>query len=448
MKKEKVQSVENNEVVDEKVSVDKTEKVVATKQKESTKSSTTTSTHERILSIDRFRGICMFLMVCSFILPLFGAFEFLAPYMEHANKEGIGGFQILPGVAFADLFAAMFIFVIGLTTVKSFKSREAKVGTKRAYWQFALRGLSLIGIGCLLNGMEDGWGSIIEGSTFQDLRLNEKIFAVLFVVALAVVLFSIVVSFIKNEKLQKIARAIVTYFLAACGLIGLYSLCCSMGAQYPGAPADRFGGWMWDTLQNIGLSILIALPFIKFDKWGKLVIVGVSFVVITIMEQNGLLDYAGKIIEGGFVGAFSWAGILLLGSIFAELKDENRYWILASLLLLVSVVLIVAYDVAARKRGCTPVYATFCASVSAIVWGLLNYLNNWKPRFDFFAVWGSNPILTYVVNYAVALFAGLLIGDALLGLNIWAALAVAVLILAVFTVGNWLLKRYNKYIRL
>lgn len=440
MKKEKnVETVENEQAVETKNVAEKETK---------TQSTNAAVKSERILSIDRFRGICMFLMVCSFILPFFGVFEFLEPYMSHANKEGVGGFQILPGVAFADLFAAMFIFVIGLTTVRSFKSREAKVGTKRAYWQFALRGLALIGVGSLLNGLEDGWGSMLEGDKFQDLRLNQKIFAVLFVVAIAVVLFAIVVSFFKSEKWHNIARTVLVYFLAACGLIGLYSLCVSMGAQYPGAQPDKFGGWMWDTLQNIGLAILLALPFVKFDKIGKLVIVFVTFAVITVVEQNGLLDYAGKILEGGLLGGFSWAGILLLGSVFAEMKGENRYWILTSLMLLVSVVMIVAYDVAARKRGATPVYATFCASVSAIVWGLLNYLNNWKPRFDFFAIWGSNPILTYVVNYLIQLLAGMFISEALFGLTAWAAVPIVIGLLALYTLGNWLLKRYNKYIRI
>ena len=128
-------------------------------------------TKERLISIDRFRGLCMFLMVCSFIFGAFTCFEPLAPLIEHGSK----GFQVLPGISIADLFAPMFIFVIGLTIVKSFKSREEKFGTRRAYFQLAVRFLSLIGIGILFNGFENAWIDIFMGQqTFAGLSIQLK----------------------------------------------------------------------------------------------------------------------------------------------------------------------------------------------------------------------------------------------------------------------------------
>ena len=127
---------------------------------------------KRIISIDRFRGLCMFVMVISFFLGVFeDTFAKWAPIFEH----GESGFQILPGIAFADIFAPMFIFVIGLTYVKSFKSREAKYGTKVAYFQIAIRYLGLMGIGALLNGFEDGWLDVFQGTAFKELDKNIKV---------------------------------------------------------------------------------------------------------------------------------------------------------------------------------------------------------------------------------------------------------------------------------
>ena len=435
----------NNEVIVKKQEVTKSDS--RTDNKKENENQKQGGTKERILSIDRFRGLCMFAMVCSFVFGIFSAFGFFAPIIEH----GEAGFQVLPGVSFADLFAAMFIFVIGLTMVKSFKSREAKFGTRQAYFQLATRFLALIGVGILFNGFENGWAEIFTGeSAWADLSIKIKIFGVMFWIAAALLIVYVISLFVKNEKFKRIAEAMFRYFLAIAGVMALYFILVSTGEKIT-APVDgeRFGGWEWDTLQNIGLAGLLALPFVKYDKWGRLTIVGITFVVLSVLMQNGLFPLANRILEGGIFGGFSWACILLLGTVFAELKDHKFYWILSSLLLLISVVLIVGFDFIAAKRGCTPVYAIFCASISSMIWGGLNYLNNWKPKFDFFAVWGSNAILTYILTiFFVGMILGGIFGDALSAVSIWVAIIITICILALFTVMNWLLKRKNKYIRL
>ena len=410
------------------------------------KADETSEKGERLLSIDRFRGLCMFLMVCSFILPIFSCFNFLAPIIEH----GADGFQVLPGVSFADLFAAMFIFVIGLTICKSFKSRERKYGTRRAYWQLAIRFLALIGIGILFNGFENGWVDIFTGSkAFSELSIKIQIFAVMFWIAFALLIVFLISLAVKNEKFKKVSSAMLRYFLAIAGVLALYFILVSTAEKIT-VPADgeRFGGWEWDTLQNIGLAGLMALPFVKFDKWGRLIIVSITFVVMTVLMQNGLFPLANKILEGGIFGGFSWAGILLLGSVFAELKDDKRYWIMSSLMLLISVVLIVAFGFTAAKRGCTPVYALFCASISSMIWGGLNFLNNWKPKFSFFAIWGSNAILTYILTLVVSMLFGGLLETQMASLHPAAAVVIVLAILGLFTLMNWYLRKKNRYIRI
>ena len=404
-----------------------------------------TKTSQRILSIDRFRGICMFAMVCSFIFGLFASFSALAPIIEH----GTNGFQILPGVSFADLFAPMFIFVIGLTIVPSFKKREKQFGTSRAYFQLAVRFLSIMGIGCLLNGFEDGWSDVIlNGVPFAELNINMKIYAVCFWIAIALVINLIVSTFIKNDKYKAISKNILSALLALCGLLALFVIIVKTGEKItpnPTSPYDQ----IWDTLQNIGLAGLISLPFIKFSKWGKLVIVSIILLVLTAFIQGGGLSLANSILEGGFVGGFSWACILMFGSIFSELKDDKRYWVLTSMLLLISTVLILAFDFTAAKRGCTPVYAMFTTSIAAMIWSALNLLNNWKPKFSFFAIWGSNAILTYVVNYIISVFIlGGILGEQVSALPVWAGILISITLLALFTVMNWLLKRKDRYIRI
>lgn len=431
-------SQENNEIVVSQSSVKKTE----TKKLDGG-----AKVKERILSIDRFRGLCMFAMVCSFVFGALGAFEVLTPLIGH----GAEGFQVLPGVSFADLFAPMFIFVIGLTMVRSFKSREEKYGTRMAYFQLATRFLALIGIGILFNGFENGWGDVFTGSkTFAELSIKIQIFAVMFWIAIALLLVYIISLFFKNEKFKSVSLDLLKYFLAIAGIMAVYFILVSTGEKIT-APVDgeRFGGWEWDTLQNIGLAGLLALPFVKYDKWGKLTIVGITFVVLSVLMQNGLFPLANKILEGGIFGGFSWASIMLLGAVFAEFKDDKFYWILSSILLLISVVLIISFNFTAAKRGCTPVYAMFCASISSLVWGGLNFLNNWKPKFDFFVIWGSNAILTYILTLVfVSVLMGGLLSEQLATIGVWASVGVWLLIIVAYTVLNWLLNRKKIYVRI
>ncbi len=405
---------------------------------------------KRIISIDRFRGLCMFVIVISFFLDVFeDTFAKWAPIFEH----GESGFQILPGIAFADIFAPMFIFVIGLTYVKSFKSREAKYGTKVAYFQIAIRYLGLMGIGALLNGFEDGWLDVFQGTAFKELDKNIKVFAVGFWIAIALVVLVLISRLFKSEKFKDIMSKTLRYFLAFMGLCVLYFIIVSTGEQVGSRfvadfQSNRYGGWIWDTLQNIGLAGLMALPFVKFDKWGKLVMVAITFAVMTIFVQNGGYQLVRAILEGGLFGGFSWAGILLLGSIFVEIKDEKIYWVLASLMLLISVVLIVAFEYTAVKRGCTPVYATFCASISAIVFAGIDALNKFTPKFALFTWWGGSSLLVYVVNYLVCLIIGAILTVKEVSLPLWAGLLITVVGLCLYTVMNWLLYRKDKHIRL
>ena len=200
MKKQKEENLKTNEKVNIAVLKD-TEK----KENNENQNINSQKTSQRILSIDRFRGICMFAMVCSFVFGLFASFGALAPLIEHGTK----GFEILPGVSFADLFAPMFIFVVGLTIVPSFKKREEKFGTVNAYLQLAIRFLSIMGIGCLLNGFEDGWADVFTGTAFSELSINTKIYAIGFWVALALVINLIISLFTKNEKYKNISKTLL-----------------------------------------------------------------------------------------------------------------------------------------------------------------------------------------------------------------------------------------------
>lgn len=412
----------------------------------------------RSLGIDRLRGICMFFMIGSFILGVFEdfwpGFEKIVPYIAHAQD---GGKQLLPGIAFADLFAPLFIFVIGLTFVKSFRSREKLYGTRVAFWQMAVRYLGLMGIGALLNGFEDGWGDIFQGSKWAELDKNIKVFMIGFCIVVAILLVLAVAQFFKNPKFKEVVGKVLRYTLAFFGICVLFFMIVSLGEKvgaWTGSqivyPGEKFGGWIWDTLQNIGLAGLIALPFVKMDKWGRFIMTMIGFVALTIFYQHNGFELSRTILEGGLIGAWTWAGILLLGSFFGEMQEEKNklYWPIAALLFAVSAILIVGYNYISAKRGCTPVYAGICASVGAMLYSGICCLNNWHPKFDFFAWWGGNCITTYTVNYMICLIIGLILTLTEATISAVWVFVIAIVYYVLFSVANWLMAKYNKHIRL
>lgn len=183
-------------------------------------------------------------------------------------------------------------------------------------------------------------------------------------------------------------------------------------------------------------------------KWGRLTVVGVSYAVMTVLMENGLYPVAKILIEGGLIGGVGWSGVLLLGTFFADMQGDKRYWIFSCLFLLLSALGAVAFGFIAAKRGGTPTYGLFCASIASMIWGGLNFLNDWEPKFDFFALWGSNAIMTYVVITFFKLLLAFYAETALASMSAWIALLITFAVLAVFTFVNWLLRYKKIYIRI
>ncbi|WPL38185.1 hypothetical protein [Malacoplasma iowae] len=433
---------------------------------------------ERILSVDRFKGFCMFMLALSIIVPLFGHNlfvgdfgTFLGSLFKHApndgsdskgaliilpgvNTPGINGSANIPGVSFADLFAPMFIFAIGLTIIPSFRSRERKYGTLRAYLQLATRFLALIGLGSVINGLEDGWIDVWTDPakhSFEKFSIQIKIYAVSFWIVLGLMVLSFASVFIKTDKykIKTIMANGTKWYAAIMGLFSLYFILVKTGETFTTPTTPLYGGWVWDTLQNIGLSGLFALPFIALSKWARLITILFIIAIMSVLYQNGLFAFAKKILEGGVVGAIMWAMILLFGSVYYELREHKSYWVICSVLMFLSLFFVVGLNFYAAKRGGTPMYALFTASLSAMIWGIFNLFNNFKPKYDLFADWGANSIFTYITLKLVrfALEGG--IGEASLNkVSAGAAIPIIIALMGAFTAIHWVLRYKKVYIKL
>lgn len=121
----------------------------------------TSAAGERVRSIDAFRGITMVMMI--FANHAGGDFY---PYFAHART--------IPGFTAVDLIEPMFFFAIALSFMLSFKSKEAKNGTKDAVWAVIGRYLALIGLGFLISwnvGEGVRFGTALAWGTLQGIGL-------------------------------------------------------------------------------------------------------------------------------------------------------------------------------------------------------------------------------------------------------------------------------------
>lgn len=430
-------------------------------------------TLKRDLAIDRFRGIAIFFVVLSLIvgallgpmaeileeqgkeLPAF--FALIDKLFSHHARDGV---KLIPnflpniigdnraGLSLADLFAPMFLFIIGLTIVKSFKSRAEKYGTKQAYFQLAVRSLGLMAVGFLINGLE-GWIEVLGGEEYISFDLNHKFAMIGVFFALAAVLVLVISLMLKNKKFKTIASNILKYTLAFIGTICLFFITVRLAEISGGTGVEAFGGNVWDILQNIGLASLFALLFVNMGKTGRLVIVALIFTFFSIFNQFGGAAITTRVIEGGVPGALSSSALILLGSVFVEIWNNKKlYFTLTGTLTVLGLILTFGVQLLFTKRGYTPNYVMLTAALSSLIYAGLSLLNNFKPKFAFFTWWGSSAILTYTSAYTLALLMGgtLLILE--LVIPVWAFIVIAVVIVALFTLMNWSLTRKGKFVRI
>jgi predicted acyltransferase len=174
--------------------------------------------------------------------------------------------------------------------------------------------------------------------------------------------------------------------------------------------------WIWDALVDIGFGGLLALPFI--ERSGKVRIAAAVFYAAlyqAICSYTGYFEWTMKnSIDGGPLGIFSWASILLFGTIAYDLvaTRDHRKILVGSL----------AWGVGLFALGWLlrigwgeikePWHFTQRAMLSSYTMGSAGtsflalfafYLVNEVGKFQFpgFSVIGKNPLTIYLVQYSL-----------------------------------------------
>ncbi len=399
----------------------------------------------RIIAIDRFRGLAVFCMIVFQLIKNFNVFGILTKIASHNLANGIIIFQ---STTLADLIAPMFMFAIALTYKMSFDKRVKLYGRKATNIHFLLRYLGLIGVGAILYTINIIIDIIGNSHT---LILVDYFFIVLSIVALLIFILYGIFSIKPLKKHKGIFSKILFYTIAVLGLLTVvvgmidFAMLASVGTTYV---SMRY----WMVLQALGFAGLIALPFMNFNLTVKAVGASILLVLYTIYYNLLGGDVIVKsITQGGFIGGFGWAVIILIGSIFADIFKNHKKLSYLFSLGVVAITLTMYFLIPINKSGVQPdpTYLMTTTSLSILAFYVFNLFNFYKLKFDPLAWWGKYPILLYLLEFGViGLYTQIAPDIILTNAPLWLAIIVVLFFTSLFTIIVYLLNKKNKKVNL
>jgi predicted acyltransferase len=168
---------------------------------------------------------------------------------------------------------------------------------------------------------------------------------------------------------------------------------------------------MWDALVDIGFAGLLSLPFILSKKWLR---IAMAFLYLIIYQL--LFFYTGygewtmqHSIDGGPLGIFSWASILLLGTVLMDdlFSETPSRFILKSVI--GGTILMVSGYILSRlqpaelwqfsQRSMTMAYPIFASGLSFVVFAAFFWLADQKKIVvPHLTMLGLNPLVLYILQ--------------------------------------------------
>ncbi|EGZ31390.1 heparan-alpha-glucosaminide N-acetyltransferase domain-containing protein [Malacoplasma iowae] len=350
----------------------------------------------RLKSIDAFRGMCVFCMLIFQFLKNFPSLGILSRIANHSLEKGI---VILPGMTLADFIAPAFIFAIGLTFSLSFINRKNRQGTLKAFIHAIERALTILGIGTFLD-LCNKYLDFFGGKNQLDaVAYTLTAFSVIALLSLICRLIGLI------PKMPNLYRSIVAqifYISLSCmGIINIIITSIDYHLILTGKSQIYV---YWVTLQTIGFAILVAIPFVIFNKWVKLSGFIIIFILFSIYHQTGNnKTYLDIPVHGGVIGGFGWGAMLLLSMFIGEIYYKNKNASFAVSAIVASLgILLIQWLGNINLGSCSPTFILTTIGLSGIVFACFDCFSKfYKLNFTPFVWWGKNPIIMFLIEFFV-----------------------------------------------
>ena len=158
----------------------------------------------------------------------------------------------------------------------------------------------------------------------------------------------------------------------------------------------------WGVLQAIGVAGLVTLIFIRLGTWQRMAI-GLGILTgYQILLDNFWLDAVLAAPHGGLPGSLSWAGLLILATVLADLYHGRKggiNWLLAGSTILIFASLILSNWFPISKNRVSETYVLLSLGLSGwFFWTFHLLVERLRIKLEFFIWWGRNPLLLYVLH--------------------------------------------------
>jgi len=166
----------------------------------------------------------------------------------------------------------------------------------------------------------------------------------------------------------------------------------------------------WGVLQAIGVATLITILVILLPTYLRLgiglgLLVGYQALLDRFWLQNVLNSS-----HGGLPGSLSWAAMLILATVLADLFHATsgpRHQYLIGVLFTLIAGLLLAIWVPVSKNRVSASYVLVSLAASGVMFWVFHHLTNHvKVSLSWLTMWGKNPLILYILHY---LFLGVVV---------------------------------------
>jgi len=207
----------------------------------------------------------------------------------------------------------------------------------------------------------------------------------------------------------------------------------------------------WGALQSIGVAGLITLLVVKLPAWARaLVSVGVLG-VYQILNQGPIREMVFGSDHGGFLGAVSWAAMLILCTVIAELYGKGMKAFLPAAATLAGIAAASAFIVPISKNRVSASYVLVSVAMCCAAYLLVDLFTKKLPgvKKGLAAWWGENPMLFYCMH--LVLLALTQMPFLIMGIEeraLWIGLLDTALIFTAISLTAWQMHKRGKRVSL
>jgi len=251
------------------------------------------------------------------------------------------------------------------------------------------RGLAII-LMLIVNDLDTVHGvpAIVKHAPDTGFHLADAV-APLFIFAIALTFRP---SFLRRAAEDK-GRTYAHFASRYLAILGLGTIFSAIGTV-AGEPSD------WGALQSIGVAGLLTLLVVRLPAWARTLISFGALGVYQVLNQGPIRGMVFGSDHGGFLGSFSWAAMLILCTVMAELYGKGMKRFLPAAGIVTALAAGSAFIVPISKNRVSASYVLVSIAMCCAVYLLADLFTKKLPgiRKGLTAWWGENPMLFYVLH--------------------------------------------------